>query len=81
LGSGLAGERMRLNHNPSQDKLSGYSGNYGSPPTLDQKQAKIGEQINMQKKNHGSRIGQGVLKSLGKDGNKQVIRELNSKHI
>ena len=28
---GLNGEKMRLNHNPSQDKISHYSGNYGSP--------------------------------------------------
>ena len=31
LGPGVNGERMRLLHNASQEKLSGYSQNYGSP--------------------------------------------------
>jgi hypothetical protein len=28
---GVSGERIRLNHHGSQEKLSNYSGNYGSP--------------------------------------------------
>jgi len=31
IGNGLSGERIRLNHHGSQEKLSNYSGNYGSP--------------------------------------------------
>lgn len=27
----MNGERIRLNHHGSQEKLSNYSGNYGSP--------------------------------------------------
>jgi len=30
-GQGVSGERIRLNHHGSQEKLSNYSGNYGSP--------------------------------------------------
>lgn len=28
---GVSGERIKLNHHASQEKLSNYSGNYGSP--------------------------------------------------
>ena len=28
---GVSGERIKLNHHGSQEKLSNYSGNYGSP--------------------------------------------------
>ena len=31
MGPGLSGEKIRLNHHASQEKLSNYSGNYGSP--------------------------------------------------
>ena len=34
MNHGLSGERLKLNQHGSQEKLSNYSGNYGSP-TMD----------------------------------------------
>ena len=31
MANGLSGERIRLNNHASHEKLSNYSGNYGSP--------------------------------------------------
>jgi len=78
IGNGLSGERIRLNHHGSQEKLSNYSGNYGSPhhesrhlaaqegyaAAQNQQYIDQVQQLN-QRKIGNSKIGQGVLKQKG----------------
>lgn len=73
---GVSGERIKLNQHASQEKLSNYSGNYGSPSRdnrdpnngqqyVDQMHAQANQQLVQQHVNRrlaGSKIGQGALK-------------------
>lgn len=68
----LSGERIRLNQHGSQEKLSNYSGNYGSPGNADRRydenqqyidniQAQLHQVQRENRRAGGTKIGSGVL--------------------
>jgi len=69
LGPGVEGERMKLNHHVSQEKVSNYSGNYGSPSVPHREYLAEIQEIHPSARHPQvisglSKIGTGALKNL-----------------
>lgn len=84
MAYGLNGEKIRLNHHGSQEKISNYSGNYGSPHN-EKDPYKYGAQYDLNghlirktKQDPSTKIGTGVLKQMQDPNTYQVPASLQA---